>query len=192
MNKINRVALYKNLNRMEKVYKDFSILKDKNIKYKVIKVKYNSAMAVRPTRKGYVVEINKNVFNSNIKSLYKEGIKQNTNVKGTTYKDIGIHETGHMVAFEIIKKINNGNLKAMSFDYNNNITTDNIIEKAFNNLNVYDKIQKEKLIRNISNYAITDSQEAIGEAFADYYSNKENANKLSKEIIKVMKGMMKN
>ncbi len=192
LNKINRIALLQNINKMEIVYKDFSILKDKSIKYKVIKANDNSAMAVRPNKKGYVLEINENIFNSNIKSFYANGTKQNVNVKGTTYKDIGIHETGHMVAFEIIKKINNGNLKAMSFDYSNNITTNNIVEKAFNNLNIYDKIQKEKTIKNISNYAIVDSQETIGEAFADYYSNKEKANKLSKEIIRVMKGMMKN
>ncbi len=189
-NKINRIALFKNLNRMEIVYKDFSILKDKDIKYKVVKSNDNSAMAVRPNKNGYVLEINENTFSSNIKSFYKEGTKQNINVKGTTYKDIGIHETGHMVAFEIIKKINKENLKAMRFDYNNNITTNNIIEKAFNNLNIYDRIQKEKIIKNISNYAITDSQETIGEAFADYYANKEKASKLSKEIIKVMKGMI--
>lgn len=192
LNKINRVALLKNINKMEIVYKDFSILKDKSIKYKVIKVNDNSAMAVRPNKQGYTLEVNENIFNSNIKSFYANGTKQNVNVRGTTYKDIGIHETGHMVAFEIIKKINNGNLKAMSFDYSNNITTNNIVEKAFNNLNIYDKIQKEKTIKNISNYAIVDSQETIGEAFADYYSNKEKASKLSKEIIRVMKGMMKN
>lgn len=78
----------------------------------------------------------------------------------------------------------------MRFDYNNNITTNNIVEKAFNNLNIYDRIQKEKIIKNISNYAITNSQETIGEAFADYYANKEKASKLSKEIIKIMKGMI--
>lgn len=190
LNKINRIAFFKNLNRMEIVYKDFPILKDKDIKYKVVKLNDNSAMAVRPSKKGYVLEVNENTFNSNIKSFYEEGTKQNMNVKGTTYKDIGIHETGHMVAFEIIKKTNKGNLKTMRFDYNNNITTNNIVEKAFNNLKIYDRLQKEKNIKNISNYAITDSQETIGEAFADYYANKKKASKLSKEIIKIMKGMI--
>ena len=191
LNKINRIALLENLNRMEKTFKDFPILKNRNIKYEVIKIKDNSAMAVRPiNKKCYVLEINQNVFNSKIKEFYNLGTKKHDNPKGTTYKDIAIHETGHMVSFEIIKKVNNNSLKAMKFDYDNNITTNNIVEKAFNNLNIYDNIKKEKLIRNISNYAMQDSQETIGEAFADYYRNKEKSNILSKEIVKVMKGMI--
>lgn len=193
LRKINRIALLENLNRMERVFKDFPMIKDRKIKYKVVKRNDNSAMAVTPTKKGnYILEINENVFDSNIKQFYKEGIKQHTNVKGTTYKDIAIHETGHMASFEIIKKINKNNLQSMKFDYDNFITSNNIVEKSFNNLKVYDKMQKEKLITNISNYALTNSDETIAEAFADYYSNKEKANILSKEIIRVMKGMMKN
>lgn len=193
LNKINRIALFKNLNKMEKVFKDFPTLKNRNIKYKVIKANDNSAMAVRPTKNGnYILEINENIFNSNIKKFYKEGIENYTNVKGTTYKDIGIHESGHMVSFELIKKVNKGNLKAMQFDYDNYITENNIVEKAFNNLKIYDSIEKERMIKSISNYAYQNRAETIGEVFADYYSNKENANILSKEIIKIMKGMMKN
>ena len=115
---------------------------------------------------------------------------QHDNPKGTTYKDIGIHEAGHMASFEIIRKTNKNNLRAMDFDYDNFITSDNIVKRAFNNLQVYDKIEKEKLVADISNYALTNSDETIAEAFADYYCNKEKANILSKEIIKVMKGMM--
>lgn len=193
LNKINRVALLKNLNRMEKVFKDFPILKDRNIKYKVVKVNDNSAMAVIPTTKeGYILEINENIFNSDIKEYYIQGSKINDNPKGTTYKDIGIHEAGHMVSFEVIRKTNKSNLKTMEFDYDNNITTDNIMRKAFDNLKIYDKIQKENSVKRISNYALTDSSEAVAEAFADYYCNKEKANILSKEVIKVVKGMMKN
>lgn len=193
LNKINRIALLKNLNRMEKVFKDFPNLKHNNIKYKVVNINDDSAMAIRPTKKGnYIIEINENVFNSNIKRFYKEGIKQHINVKGTTYKDIVIHELGHMVSFEIIKKNNKGSLKAMQFDYDNYITENNIVEKAFNNLKIYDSIKKERIIKSISSYAYRNRAETIAEAFADYYCNKEKANILSKEIIKVMKGMMKN
>lgn len=191
LKKINRIALLQNLNRMEKVFDDFPDLKNKKIKHKVVKRNDGSAMSVRPTKDGnYTLEINESVFNSNIKDYYKEGIKQHTNVKGTTYKDIGIHEAGHMVNIEIIKKVNHQNIQAMNFDYDNFITSNNIVEKAFNNLNIYDKIKKEKMIANISNYALTNRDETIAEAFADYYSNKGKANTLSKEIIKVMKGMM--
>lgn len=192
LNRIDKIALLSNLNRMEKVFKDFPILKGKSIKYKVIKENDNSAMAIRPTKKGYVLEINENIFNKNIKEFYNFGTKRHDNPKGTSYKDIGIHEAGHMVSFEIIRKTNKENLRAMQFDYDNNLTTNNIVEKAFNNLKIYDSIQKEKTIKGVSNYALTDSSETIAEAFADYYSNKEKANTFSKEIIKIMKGMIKN
>ena len=191
LKEINRVALLENLNRMDKVFKDFPILKNRKIKYKVINLNNGSAMRVGPTSKnGYILEINKNIFNKDLKEFYNLGTKKHDNPKGTTYKDIAIHEAGHMVNFEIIKKINKGNLKAIQFDYNNFITTDNIVEKAFNNLKVYDKIQKERLITDISNYALTNSEETIAEAFSDYYCNKGKANILSKEIMKIVKGMM--
>lgn len=188
---INRTALIKNIDRIRKIFKDFPILKDKKIQYKVVKENNGAAMSIYPKNKNsYVIEINKNVFNRNIKNNYELGTKQHDNPQGSTYKDIATHEIGHMASFEIIKKINKNNVKAMKFDYDNNITTNNIIEKAFDNLKVYDIIKKEKMIKNISNYAFKDSSETIGEAFADYYCNKEKANILSKEIINVMKGMI--
>lgn len=193
LSQINRIALIQNISQMEKVFKDFKILKNRNIKYKVVRINDGSAMAVRPTtKKGYVLEINANIFNKDIKEYYNLGKKQHNSPRGTSYKDIATHEAGHMASFEIIRKINKNNLNTMSFDYDNNITTDNIVQKAFNKLKIYDTMGQEKIIKNISNYALTDSSETIAEAFADYYCNKEKANVLSKEIIKVMKGMMKN
>lgn len=190
LNKINRTALLKNISRMQKISKDFPILKNTNIQYKVINEDNGSAMFAQPTRNKYLLGINQKVFNQHIKEYYNKGTKVNDNPQGTTYKDIATHEAGHIISFEIIKKVNNGNLEAMQFDYDNNITTNNIVEKAFDNLKIYDNIEKEKHIRNISNYACQDSSETIGEAFADYYANKEKANILSKEIVKTMKGMM--
>lgn len=193
LNKINRTALLKNIKNAQKVKKDFPILDNTNIKYKIIDEKDNTAMFVQPTQNGkYILGINKNIFNKDIKNFYNNGTKKHDNPKGTTYKDIYTHEIGHIINFEIIKKVNKGNLKAMQFDYDNNITSNNIIEKAFNNLEIYDTIKKEKMIKNISNYALTDSSETIGEAFMDYYSNNKNARTLSKEIVRVMKGMIKN
>ena len=192
LKKINRVALLRNLRKAEEVFKDFPILKSRNIKYKVVNENDNSAMAVRPTAKGgYILEINKNVFNKNIKKYYDLGTSQHDSPKGTNYEYIAVHEIGHMANFEIIRKNNKNDLTAMQFDYNNNITANNIVEKAFNNLKVYDIIQREKMVKSISNYALKDSSETIGEAFADYYCNKRNANLLSIEVLKVMKGMMK-
>lgn len=193
LNGINKIALLKNVNKMQIVSKDFPILKNVNIEYKAVKENSNSAMFIQPTQKGkYILGINENIFNKDIKTYYNKGTKKHENPRGTTYKDIITHELGHIISFEIIKKVNKRNLKVMQFDYDNNITVNNIIKKAFNNLKIYDSIKQEKAIKNISNYAYIDKAETIGEAFADYYCNKEKANILSKEIVKVMKGMMKN
>ena len=193
LNGINRIALLENINKIQDIKKDFPILNNVNIKYKVINVNDASAMAVQPTKSGeYILEINKKIFNRNIKNIYAQGTKIHQNPNGTTYKDIATHEMGHIVSFEILRKRNKNNINSMLFDYDNEITTNYIVEKAFDNLKVYDIIKKEKLIRNISNYALKNSSETIGEAFADYYCNKKKAEVLSKEIVKVMKGMMKN
>lgn len=192
LKEINKIALIKNIDRMKRTFKDFPVLKDKEIQYKVVKENNEVAMSIYPKdRNNYVLEINKNIFNHNIKNNYELGVKQGQNPKGTTYKDIATHEMGHVVSFEIIKKINKNNIKAMKFDYDNNVTTNNIVEKAFDNLKIYDTIKKEKIRKSISNYALKDSSETIGEAFADYYCNKEKSNILSKEIVNVMKGMIK-
>lgn len=52
-------------------------------------------------------------------------------------------------------------------------------------------MQKRKSLREISTHAVKyNANETIAEAFVDYYTNKNNARTLSKEIINVMKGMI--
>lgn len=64
------------------------------------------------------------------------------------------------------------------------------MEKVFKNLGISGKLTKDILRKQIANYATSDYGEAIGEAFADYYANGNISKSLSKEIIKVMKGMI--
>lgn len=49
---------------------------------------------------------------------------------------------------------------------------------------------KDILRKQISDYATSDYEGTIGEAFADYYANGNISKSLSKEIIKAMKGMI--
>jgi len=85
--------------------------------------------SIIPTnKKGYILEIDENVFNKDIKEIYELIVKQHDNPRRTTYKDISIHKTRYIASFEIIKKVNKNNLKAMQFDYNNDIITSNILE----------------------------------------------------------------
>ena len=102
---------------------------------------------------------------------------------------MGIHELGHCVTYEIIR--NKYSIpKQIANDWNNDITAKEIIEESFTNLGISDKLAKRTLRNNISTYARRKYSETIGEAFADYYANGNKATILSKEIIKVMKGMI--
>lgn len=178
---------------MSRVYNDFP-----NIRGKIKEIKEidhpNGGLAVELQKDGtYVMYINKNKFyNGKVpKQLYEMDVKKHFHPNNTTYKDMSIHETGHIAVTEIIKKLNHNNNNAIVFDSENNITANKILNKALNKIGVNDIKEKDLLIRNISGYAYKErGQEIIAEAFADYYANKQNASLMSKNIIEVMKGMI--
>lgn len=136
--------------------------------------------------------INRNKFyNEELQGNYEKYVRTHFHPKGTTYKDMAIHEAGHMAMTEIIKKLNRGNNNAIVFDSENNITVNKILDKSFNKIGASDIMEKNILIKNISGYAHKyKGQEIIAEAFADYYANKNNATLLSRTIIEAMKGMI--
>lgn len=189
---IDKEVLSDILNNMERVYDDFPQIKGKIKKIKAIE-HTNGGMNIQPDLKDnkYIIEINKNFFGNKklVEKQYQEDVKNRFHPKGTKYEDLGIHELGHSVTFEIIKN-KYRNRDNIIKDWNKDITAKQIVNKAFTNLGVDDKLTKTMLRNNISIYAKTKYSETIGEAFADYYANKEKANILSKEIIKVMKGMV--
>ena len=190
---IDKEVLKELLNNMSRVYNDFP-----NIRGKIKEIKEidhpNGGLAVELQKDGtYVMYINKNKFyNGKVpKKLYEMDVKKHFHPNNTTYKDMSIHETGHIAVTEIIKKLNHNNNNAIVFDSENNITVNKILNKALNKIGVNDIKEKDLLIRNISGYAYKkQGQEIIAEAFADYYANKQNASLLSKNIIEVMKGMI--
>lgn len=180
------------LDNMEQVYEDFPEIKNKIKLIESIEHE-NGGMNIEPDLKDnkYIMQINKKFFGNEkiVQRQYNNDLKSGFHPKGTTYKDIGIHELGHSVTFEMIKsKYNNESDRAN--DWNKDITAKQIVQKAFTNLGVNDKLTKTILRNNISVYARRKYSETIGEAFADYYANKEKSNILSKEIIEVMKGMI--
>ena len=190
---IDKAVLKELLNNMSKVYNDFP-----NIKGKIKAIKEidhpNGGLAVELQKDGtFVMYINKNKFyNDKVPNkLYEIDVKKHFHPNNTTYKDMSIHEAGHIAVIEIIKRLNHNNSNAIVFDSENNITVNKILNKALNKIGVNGINEKEILIRNISGYAYKkQGQEIIAEAFADYYANKDNASLLSKNIIKVMKGMI--
>lgn len=189
---VDRKALLDTLNNMNKVYKDFPQIKNGLKEIKVIEHP-NGGLNITPDIKDnkYIMEINKKFYGdiNTVKKQYQNDVRKGFHPKNTTYEDLGNHELGHCVTYEIIKKkYTDKNL--IIKDWNNDITTREIIEKSFNNLGINDKMTQKLLRNNISTYATSKWSETIGEAFSDYYRNGKNASALSKEIIKVMKGMI--
>ena len=140
----------------------------------------------------YIMEININAFKDKdiAKKMYENDVKTNYHPQNSSYKDMGIHEAGHMALNEILRK-KYINQNALATDWNNNITAQEIVNEAFENLKINDIMQKRKSLREISTHAVKyNANETIAEAFVDYYTNKNNARTLSKEIINVMKGMI--
>lgn len=189
---IDKQVLTNILDNMEKVYNDFPKMKGKIKQIESIEHP-NGGMNIEPNLKNdkYIMQINRKFFNNEtaIQRQYEKDVNIGFHPKGTTYKDMGNHELGHAVMAEIIKSKHKDNT-AIAFDWNNEITAKEIIEKSFNNLEISDKLTQDILRNNISKYAVSNYSETIGEAFVDYYANKENAKSISKEIIKVMKGMI--
>ena len=189
---IDKKTLSNILNNMEKVYKDFPQIEGKIKEINEIRHPYGG-MNITPQEDGsYIMEINRNIFNNEkrVKDLYNKDVKTNFHPKNSTYKDTGIHEAGHMVLNEILRK-KYRNINALATDWNNDITSTRIINKAFAKCKINGRINQTKAIKNISNYAYkAKGQEIIAEAFVDYYINKNKATNLSKAIITIMKGMI--
>lgn len=185
-------ALLDTLNNMNKVYKEFPQIRNK-LKEISVTEHPNGGLNITPDIKDnkYIMEINKKFYGdiNTVRKQYQRDVINGFHPKNTTYEDLGNHELGHCVTYEIIKnRYTDKNL--IIKDWNNDITAREIVAKAFNNLRVSDKMSQKLLRNNISKYAMTKCSETIGEAFADYYKNKNNASILSKEIIKIMKGMI--
>lgn len=189
---IDRKTLLDILKNMNRVYKDFPQIKDKIKEINAIEHP-NGGLNIMPDIKDnkYIMEINKKFYGdiNVVENQYQKDVENGFHPKNTTYEDLGNHELGHCVTFEIIKnKYTDKNL--IIKDWNDDITTKEIVQKAFNNLGISDKMSQNILRNNISAYATRKWSETIGEAFSDYYRNGNKASILSREIIKIMRGMI--
>lgn len=189
---IDKKTLNNILNNMERVYKDFPQIQGKIKEINEINHSYGG-MNITPQKDGtYIIEINRKFFNNEkrVKELYNNDVKSGYHPKNSDYKDMGIHEAGHMVLNEILRK-NYINQNALATDWNNHITANKILDRAFKKCKINSIINKRTAIRNISKYAISsNASETISEAFVDYYANKSKATDLSKTIVTIMKGMI--
>lgn len=189
---IDKKTLSDILKNMKKVYKDFPQIEGKIKEINEIRHPYGG-MNITPQEDGtYIMEINRNIFNDKVKAkeMYNKDLKRKFHPKNSSYKDMGIHEAGHMVLNEILRK-KHSNINALATDWNNNITSTRILNQALKKCKINGIINRRKAIMNISNYAIEkDASETIAEAFVDYYANKNKSTNLSKAIVTIMKGMI--
>ena len=189
---IDKKALNSVLNNMQKVYNDFPQIKGKIKQINEIDDP-RAGMSIEPQEDGtYIMEINRRFFydEKTIKEAYKRDVKSGYHPKNSTYKDIGIHETGHMILNEILKK-KYSTINLVATDWNNNVTAQKIVNMAFDKLKINGIMQRKELLKNISTHALKyNSNETIAEAFVDYYTNKSKSTDLSKTIVDIMKGMI--
>lgn len=189
---LDKEALLKTLNNMNKVYKDFPQIENAIKEIRVIEHPYGGLNITPDIQDNKcIMEVSRNFYGDEniVKEQYQNDVKNGFHPKNTKYEDLGNHELGHCVTYEIIKN-RYADKNLIIKDWNNDITTKEIVAKAFNNLGVNDKMSQDLLRNNISKYAKTKYSETIGEAFSDYYRNGKNASILSREIIKIMRGMI--
>lgn len=158
----------------------------------------------------YKVEISKNmefannqlVMSQNVtKETYLKSVKNMASPKGTTIENVAHHELGHAVVSQMNAErtgVTLNTLTKQSIDnvkdfYNSSKThkmAKDIVNEAFENMGYteawHNKDKYQETIK-ISRYALTDADETIGEAFADHYANKKNAQPLTKEIMAIIK-----
>lgn len=131
------------------------------------------------------------------KHHYDKDISKGFHPKGTTYNDIIVHEMGHAIDAYITAKragitnikhdkISKEEMKILYQSYSSSPASTDIINQAFNNLGIAEIKDKAATIKNLSRYALQSRKETLAEAFADAMANGDNAQPLSKEILKLI------
>lgn len=131
---------------------------------------------------------------------YQQDVKTNWHPKGTTWESIVAHETGHALEKYVNDAWMNKNPVPQSqywgavFEYKG---IKEIVKEATASAKKIIKAdtgqtQRASAIRSgLSTYATKNHHETFAEAIADYVSNGNNANVLSKEIVRLAKEVLK-
>ncbi len=191
-------AIHKTFIEMDRVYKDFPSLKCSISIIEAIEMKAagHSEVAIancKPINKEFSkhrICFNKEFYSDikNIIKIYNEGLKNHFHPQGTTFAYAGVHELGHVLKNQAIKKRHLFKHKYIE-DYNNNETAKVITDKAYKLTKGLAKegISETEAFAKISRYANVNRSETISEALSEVYANGENANTLSINIIEVLK-----
>ncbi len=152
-----------------------------------------------------------------IKKAYNDSLMINHFPTGTNWTNPGVHEMGHRLNAEVIKK---RTLLAFNYknDWNSGKTAKIIVDIALKNIKITDDIilrgirtfypnlinnsdkelillykslepEKKRNIKitSISKYAAKNDTETLAEAFSDVHSNGQNANPISISIVNILR-----
>ncbi len=137
-----------------------------------------------------------------MKAQYERDVKSTWHPAGTTWENVVDHETGHalekIVNEAYMKKNNISGSGSKYWDYffkqkgigdivkEAVATTKSGIKKETGNV-----MSANDIKQSLSRYSLKNYHETFAEAIADYTANGNNANRLSKEIVRITKEVLK-
>jgi len=148
---------------------------------------------------GFTLTINPGYYTDikNIKTAYAKGLAKipPDYPVGTNWMNAGVHELGH-VAHGVIAKYKSNYQYAWQaqLDWKDRTTTTRIVNDAWKNVKKdYPKGTSIKTAQlGISKYAAEGGfDETVAEAFSDVFSNGVKARPLSREIVRIIKELLK-
>ena len=173
---------------VQEVAKDYPEL---NFSLKTIRAS-NNTQGVAETN-GSVLTFNKKDFSNrdSLLNMCEEESKNGFWIKNSSPKSIGVHEAAHLIERLLIRlNPEYSTPEDVKIAWNNSLEARRIVIKAIKNVQQtqYGKRKDEaQLLFNISVYAAHDMSDAMAEAFADCFANRNTANPLSKEIKRLTK-----
>lgn len=128
-------------------------------------------------------------------ALYQGTVDKGVHPAGTTWRDIVVHELGHVATRALIDKKYSTDADRIK-DWSNGTTARLIVQNAvksiqanYTNYGFTKKPTSAQLRADISKYASSNVNETIAEAWADHNANGSNAKPLSRVIWAAMQNM---
>ena len=150
-------------------------------------------MSTKMTADGFRIDFNPKYYRDikKIKRKYAAGLAKGYFPAETSWENAPVHELGHVLHGIVAEKQyqNIGLRSVVANDWGKHITTERIVNNAWGNIQrKYPK--RTKMIdaqTKISLCARKTATETVAEAFSDVFSNGENAQFLSREIVKLLR-----
>ena len=173
---------------------------------KVIVGKADSAMDGATADAGFegTIRLNEKYYAGSVEDFQKareQSEKFGYTPRGTGWKEVVIHELGHLAERAIIDKRSQSEW-TKGDNWNKGTFAAKIIKQAADQIFKTDpkwakmmkyadkndiKRYRDRLVRDVSRYGSKSRSEALAECVSDYYRNRENANPLSIEVWKLLK-----